>query len=198
MMKKLLLMLALGSWIFASTQAQTTWNFDKGHTFVTFEVSHMVVSTASGAFKVFDGSVVTDNEDFTGADIEFTIDVASIDTDNERRDNHLKSADFFDAEKYPSIKFKSKSFTKVEGKKYKLVGDFTMKDVTKEIALDVTFGGVVDMGERGSKAGFRVKGALDRFDYNLEWDRTLDAGGLVVGDEVEFTVNVELNKQKEE
>ena len=196
-MKKLLLTLALGSWIFASAQAQTTWEFDKGHTFVNFEVSHMVVSTASGAFKVFEGTVVTENEDFSGADIQFSIDAGSIDTDNERRDGHLKSPDFFEVEKYPEIKFKSTSFTKLEGKKYKLVGDLTMKDVTKPIELEVTFGGVLDMGERGQKAGFRVKGTLNRFDYGLEWNRALEAGGLVVGEDVDITVNVELNKKKE-
>lgn len=169
------------------------WTIDKSHTNIRFTVTHMVVSEVDGKFNEFEGTVKGGDENFVGANVEFTAQTASVDTDNENRDKHLKSDDFFNAEQYPTIKFSGK-ITK-EGEKYFLVGDFTMRDVTKPIKFDVKYGGRVDAG-RNLKAGFKVNGTINRFDYGLKWDRAMEAGGLVVGEDVEITCNVELNAPK--
>lgn len=174
-----------------SALAQTTWTIDKGHSNIGFTVTHMVVAETSGAFKDFDAKVTSTSEDFNGADVEFTAKTASIDTDNERRDGHLKSDDFFSAEKFPDIKFVGKLVK--EGGKYQLKGKFTMRDVTKDVAFDVVYKGSIKAGP-GAKAGFKLTGVVNRFDYGLKWDRTVEAGGLVVGQDVAILCNVELNQ----
>ena len=144
--------------------AQTTWNIDKGHSKIGFNVTHMVVAEVEGEFRDYEGSVVATTDDFNGATVEFTAQVGSIDTENERRDGHLKSDDFFNAEKFPTITFKGNIVK--EGNKYKLKGDFTMRDVTKPVTFDVVYNGSVDTG-RGMKAGFKVNGTVKRFDYGF-------------------------------
>lgn len=178
-----------------SLSAQTKWKLDKAHSSVRFSVSHMVVSEAEGTFKTWDGTVENTKADFTDAKIAFTIDVNSINTDNENRDKHLKSPDFFDAEKFPSIKFESTSMQSLGNNKYKLSGNLTLKDVTKPVTFDVTYGGSIT-GQRGTKAGFKATTTINRFDYNLKWDRATETGGLVVGKDVEITVKIELDQQK--
>jgi polyisoprenoid-binding protein YceI len=172
--------------------AQTTWTVDKAHSKIGFNVVHMVVAEVEGKFKDFDASVVTTSEDFNGADVEFTAKVASIDTDNERRDNHLRSDDFFNAEKFPEVKFKGKIVK--EGSKYYLKGDFTMRDVTKPVKFDVTYGGTIATA-RGAKAGFKINGNVNRQEYGLKWNRMLEAGGVTVSDNVEIICKIELDKQ---
>lgn len=172
--------------------AQSTWKIDKSHSKVGFSVVHMLVSEADGKFNEFDASVVSKAEDFNGAEVEFSAKVASIDTDNERRDGHLKSADFFDAEKFPDIKFKG-TLVK-EGGKYVLKGKFTMKEVTKDVTFDVTYGGQVNTG-RGIKAGFKLTGVINRQDYGVKWANKLQDGGAVVSDEVTISCKIELDKQ---
>ncbi|MDW3651912.1 MAG: YceI family protein [Bacteroidia bacterium] len=174
--------------------AQTKWTVDKSHTDIRFTAVHYLISEVDGEFKEFEGSVTTNSEDFTGAEVEFVANVASINTDNERRDNHLKSDDFFNAEKYPELKFKGK--IQKEGDKYHLVGDFTMRDVTKPIKFDVKYNGSVDLGERGKKAGFKITGVVDRFEYGIQFNRALETGGLVVSQEIQITCNVEMNLSK--
>lgn len=180
-----LLLLAVASW------AQTNWALDKPHSNVSFSVSHMVVSETTGNFKDIDATVVSKSDDFDGATVEFTAKVASIDTENENRDNHLKGEDFFDAAKYPEIKFKG-TLVKAGGK-YQLKGKLTMKDITKDVAFDVTYGGTVDTG-RGVKSGFKLAGKINRQDYNLKWSNKLQDGRAMVGDEVEIVAKIELNK----
>ena len=119
----------------------------------------------------------------------------SIDTDNERRDNHLKSDDFFNAEKYPNITFKGKSLKHVNGNKYKLKGDLTIRDVTKSVVLEVKYGGTITDNRGNVKAGFKITGMINRFHYQLNWDAAMEAGGLVVGKDVEIVCNIELIKQ---
>lgn len=170
-----------------------TWTLDKPHTNVRFSVSHLVVSDVDGNFKSFDGNMVSSKPDFSDAAITFTADVSSINTDNEYRDKHLQSDDFFNAAKFPQIKFVSKSFQPLGSNKYKLTGDLTIRDVTKPVSFDVTYGGTVaSMG--ATHAGFKAKTTINRFDYNLKWDKTTEAGGLVVGKEVEVTLNLDLKK----
>lgn len=171
--------------------AQTNWGIDKAHSKVGFTVTHMVVSEVEGDFKDFDATVVSKNADFDGAEVTFTAKTASINTENERRDGHLKSDDFFSAEKFPEVSFKG-TLSKAGGK-YQLKGKLTLKDVTKDVAFDVTYGGTIDTG-RGVKAGFKLSGTINRQDYNLKWANKLQDGSAVVSDEVALNCKIELNK----
>lgn len=191
-MKKMNTVLAMLVFAAGSAFAQTTWSIDKAHSKIGFNVTHMAVSEVEGNFKDFDGSLVTKAADFNGAEVNFTAKTASIDTDIERRDNHLKSADFFDAEKYPEISFKGNLVKK--GGKYKLKGDLTMHGVTKPVEFDVTYGGTINTG-KGEKAGFKISGKLNRQDYGLTWNNKVPTGELVVGDEVEIIGKIELDKK---
>ena len=172
------------------------WKVDKSHSNVKFTVTHMVVSEVEGSFKLFDGTMENEKSDLTDAKINFTVDVSSIDTDNERRDGHLKSDDFFNAEKFPSMKFTSTSMTSSGDNKYKLAGDLTIRDVTKPVEFDVSYGGTITANGK-TKLGFKAKTSINRFDYNLKWDKATEGGGLVVSKEVGILVNVELDKVKE-
>lgn len=189
---KLFLALVLSS--FSAVIAQTKWNVDASHTNIGFEVDHMVIASVEGEFAEFDASVESEGNDFTNADIKFTADIESISTDNEKRDEHLKSDDFFNAEKFPQLTFVSKSMTKVDGNDWKLVGDLTIRDVTKEVTLDVEFRGLVKDPWGNTRVGFEINGELNRFDYNLKWNKLLETGGLVVGEKVEININIELIK----
>lgn len=194
-MKKavLVVLLAFG---FTLVNAQNAWKIDKSHSNVGFSVSHLIITDVTGQFKSYDGSIEFSKEDLSDAKINFSIDVASINTENEGRDKHLKSDDFFNAEKFPKISFVGKSIKKVDGKKYKLTGDFTMRDVTKTITLDVIFNGIVKDPWGNTKAGFKVSGEVNRFDYGLKWNNLMETGGAVVGKEVTIIVNLQLNKVK--
>ncbi|MCK6617761.1 MAG: YceI family protein [Cyclobacteriaceae bacterium] len=175
-----------------SVLAQTTWNIDKVHSKIGFSVVHMVVSETEGVFKDYSATVVSKSDDFNGAEVTFSAKVASINTENERRDNHLKSPDFFDAEKFPEITFKGNLVK--EGSKYKLKGDFTMKGVTKKVEFDVVYGGTINTG-RGTKAGFKVTGTINRQEYGVSWANKLAGGEMVVSDDVTLVIKVELDKQ---
>ena len=169
------------------------WTVDKAHTNVKFTVSHLVISDVEGRFKSFDGTLESSKPDFSDAKINFTVDVASVNTDNDNRDNHLKSPDFFDVAKYPQMKFVSTSFVPLGDNKYTLVGNLTIRDVTKPVSFDVKYGGTASaMG--GTHAGFKATTKINRFDYNLKWNNTTDTGGMVVGSDVEITLNVDFKK----
>lgn len=180
---------------FNSAFAQSTWTIDVSHSDVSFNVSHLVVSEVTGKFKKFDGELKAKSDDFTDAEIAFTIDAASINTEDEKRDGHLKSPDFFDVAKYPTIMFKSKSFKKVDGNKYKLVGDLTMHGVTKSVELDVAFKGTAKSPWGQTVGAFKLSGAINRVDFGLTWNKTLDNGGLLVGETVNITANIEVVKK---
>ena len=174
------------------TMAQTKWTVDKLHSNVKFSVQHMVVSEMEGSFKMFDGSMEHTKVDFSDAKINFTVDVASVNTDNDRRDGHLKGDDFFNAEKFPKMTFVSTSVQPAGQGKYKIAGNLTIRDVTKPVVFDMTHGGILKT-QKGSKAGFKARTTINRFDYNLKWDRATETGGLVVGKDVEIVVNVEMD-----
>ena len=190
-MRKINLMIA-ALLVTGSAFAQTTWNIDKTHSKVGFSVVHMVVSETEGTFKDYATTVVSKTDDFNGAEVNFSAKVASINTESERRDGHLKSADFFDAEKFPEISFKG-NLVKT-GVKYKLVGDFTMKGVTKKVEFDVVFGGTINTG-RGVKAGFKMNGVINRQDFGVTWSSKMAGGEMVVSDDVTLVIKVELDKQ---
>jgi polyisoprenoid-binding protein YceI len=195
-MRKMKLLLAgMLSLAFLGTQAQTNWKLDKVHSSIRFSVSHMVVSESEGTFKSFDGTVSNTKADFSDAKISFTIDVNSIATESEGRDKHLRSDDFFSAEKYPTIKFESTSLTPVSGNNYKLKGNMTVRDVTKPVEFNVVYGGTINT-QRGRKAGFKATTTINRQDFNLKWSRTVEAGGLAVGNDVEVVIKVELDEVK--
>ncbi len=173
---------------------QGKWVLDPMHSEVQFKVKHLVISTVTGTFKIFKGSLTTQSDDFTDAAIEFSLDVNSVDTNQTDRDNHLKSADFFNAEVYPAIKFKSTSFTK-DGDDYKLKGDLTIKDVTKPVILEVNFGGTATDFYGNVKAGFEVAGKINRKEFGLTWDGVTEAGSIVVGEDIKLAVNVQFAKE---
>lgn len=190
--------LVFGAIIAASATAtaqSTKWAVDKAHSNVKFTVTHMAISEVDGNFKAFDGTLESTKQDFSDAKIQFSIDVASIGTDNENRDNHLKGDDFFNAAQFPKISFTGTSMKPLGGNKYQLTGTMTVRDVTKTVTWDVTYGGIMST-PRGRKAGFKAKATVNRFDYNLKWNRAMEAGGLVVGENVDVVLNIQLNEVK--
>lgn len=176
--------------------AQTKWNVDVVHSSVKFTVEHLVIAEVDGAFKTFNGSMTSTKTDFAGSAIDFTVDVNSINTDNEKRDTHLKSDDFFNAAKYPKMTFKSTSFKKVSGNKYALIGNLTIRDVTKSVTFDVTYGGTANDGYGNTKAGFKASTVIKRFDYGLKWNSLTEAGGMTVGSDVTIDLRLEFAKTK--
>lgn len=172
--------------------AQTTWTLDKAHTKIEFVVTHMTVTEVEGNFKDFEGSIVSKTADFDGAEVKFTAQTASIDTDNDRRNEHLKSPDFFDAANNPTITFAG-TLVKAGGK-YKLKGDLTMHGVTKPLEFEVSYNGTVETG-RGTKAGFKLSGKINRRDFGLTWDNKVPSGELVVADIVEIVCKIEADKK---
>lgn len=176
-----------------STLTATKWGIDTTHTEVQFKVKHLVISTVTGFFKKFSGSVESETEDFDGALVTFSLDVNSIDTNQADRDAHLKSADFFAAEQHPSIDFNG-TLKKVSGSNYKLDGALTLRGTTKAVVLDVDFGGIVVDPWGNTKAGFEINGKINRKDFGLNWNALTEAGGMVVSEEVKIHINAELAK----
>lgn len=174
----------------------STWKIDPSHSEVQFKIKHLMISTVTGAFNDFDATLecAAEGEDFNGGKVNFTAKIDSINTKNEQRDGHLKSGDFFDAEKYPELSFTSSSLD-LSGGEVVLKGDLTIKDVTKPLTLRGDFGGVVVDGYGQTKAGFEVEGKLNRQDYGLTWSAVTEAGGVVVSDDVKLLLNVQFVKQ---
>ena len=171
------------------------WKIDPAHSEIQFKVRHLMITTVTGYFKKFDLEVETDTDDFhTTKRMEFSADINSIDTNNEQRDTHLKSNDFFNAEQHPQLKFVGKKY-EVKGNDAKLHGDLTIRDVTKPITLDVEFGGTVKDPWGQTKAGFTVQGKIKRKEFNLTWDAVTEAGQVVVSDEIRIHCEIQLVKQ---
>lgn len=174
---------------------QTKWVLDPMHSEVQFKVKHLVISTVSGFFKNFEGSLTSESDDFTNAEIEFSLDVNSIDTNQEHRDTHLKSAEFFDAEQFPHITFKSTSFTKKNDEEYELKGDLTIKGITKPVTLEVEHGGSAADFYGNTKAGFDITGKINRKEFGLTWEGVTEAGSVVVGEDIKLDISVQFAKQ---
>ncbi|MDO7886051.1 YceI family protein [Hymenobacter cheonanensis] len=175
--------------------ATTKWVLDPMHSEVQFKIKHLVISTVTGSFKKFAGTAQTEGDDFDNGQVEFSLEVDSIDTNQEQRDAHLKAEDFFNAAQYPQIKFQSTSFTKAGGSDYKLTGDLTIRDVTKPVTLEVEYGGTAVDFYGNTKAGFEVTGKINRKDYGLSWGGITEAGAIVLGDDVRLLINVQFAKQ---
>ena len=177
-----------------ATQAQTTWKIDPTHSHVEFAVRHLMISSVKGRFGVVEGTVVTGEGHPATADVNVTIDAASIDTREAQRDAHLKSADFFDVEKFPTLTFHGTRLGGA-GDRFTLTGDLTLHGVTREVTLDVTAEGRGKDPWGGDRAGYSATGKIKRSDFGLTWNQVLEAGGIAVGDEIKIALDVELVKQ---
>ena len=174
--------------------ARTAWKLDPSHTLVEFSAKHMMITTVKGRITDVEGVIYTDEKDPKKSSVEATLSAASIDTRTDQRDQHLRSADFLNAEKYPAIKFRS---TRIEGDKehFKLTGDLTIRDVTRPITLDVDFEGRTKDPWGGERVGFSAKGKIDRREFGLTWNQTLETGGLLVGNEIKINLEIQAVKQ---
>ena len=173
------------------TSTKTKWALDPTHSELAFKVRHMMITNVKGEFRKFDGSLLTEGSDFTKSSIDVTIDASSIFTNEDKRDGHLKSGDFFDVENYPTLSFQGKSFKKLYDDEYKLKGVLTIKGVSKEVELDVEFGGINKDPWGNEKAGFSVEGKINRKDFGLNWNAALETGGVLVSEEVKISAEVQ-------
>ena len=171
------------------------WVLDKANSQIHFMVKHMMITTVTGGFSEFDGTVETNDNDFSTAKIIFTAQTASVFTGNSGRDMHVRSADFFDVEKYPELKFESTSVKKIDDKHFKLHGNMTIKDVTKEIDADVKITGFVKDGDGKERVGFFISGIIHRKDFGLKWNVITEAGNILVGEEARISCDVQLIEQ---
>ncbi|MCK9425115.1 MAG: YceI family protein [Ignavibacteriaceae bacterium] len=195
-MKKLILATVALLLVSASSFAQTQiWKADKAHSKVGFSISHLVVSEVEGKFSDFDVTLSTDAKGKLEK-VETVIKTATINTDNESRDKHLRSDDFFAAEKYPEITFVSKSIKATGKNGYKITGDFTMHSVTKSVTLDTKFNGEIKDPWGNTKSGWVATTTINRFDYGLSWSKAVETGGLVVGKDVHISLKLEFGLQK--
>ena len=190
-MRRLTLVLLAALAAPALAQTTPTWEIDPAHSSIQFGVRHLMITTVRGKFPKFTATVVGDEKEPTRSIVEASIDVASIDTGEPKRDDHLKTPDFFDAAKYPTITFKSTKIEAAGDRRFKLHGDLTMHGVTKSVVLDVEATPEVK-GMRGeTRAGARATTKVNRKDFGINWSKTMDGGGLVVGDDVDVTIDVE-------
>jgi polyisoprenoid-binding protein YceI len=192
-MKKLLTAIAIMATAF-TVNAQN-WKIDPAHSKIIFNTKYLVISDVEGQFNKFEGTFNASKPDWSDLTANVTVDVASLSTDNEMRDNHLKSDDFFNAEKFPTINFSSTGIKMIEKNKYVLTGKLTIRDVTKDVQIPLVYSGTVKDPWGNIKAGFKATGKINRKDYNLKYNNAAATGEAVVSDDVEFTINAVLIKQ---
>lgn len=173
----------------------TKWGLDPMHSEINFKVKHMMIANVTGGFTKFNVDATSVGDDFSKGKINFTADVNSITTHNEQRDGHLKSPDFFDAEKFPNVKFESASMIKKSDDEFTLNGNLTIKDITKPVSLNVNFGGIGKDPYGNIKAGFSIEGKINRKDFGLTWNAALETGGVMVGEELKIHSEIQLAKQ---
>ena len=177
------------------TATKTQWAIDTHHSEISFKAKHLVITTVTGKFKQFSGTVESSGPDFADASISFSAEIGSIDTGSEQRDGHLTSPDIFDADSYPTLTFTTTSFVKGAGDQYKLQGNLTIKDVTRPVVLDVEYAGThKDPFYGKTKAGFELNGKILRKDFGLSWDVLTEAGGAVVSNEIRIHCNIQLDR----
>jgi polyisoprenoid-binding protein YceI len=179
----------------AQATTATTWAIDPTHSEVQFKVKHLMVSTVTGSFHEYEGQLVMTGDDFEDAQISFSADIASISTNNEQRDTHLKSADFFDADQFPKLTFTSTVMKKTGDDTYELSGDLSIHGVTKPVILKAEYGGQMQDFYGQTKAGFELSGVIKRKEFGLSWDAVTEAGGVVVSDDVRLIMNIQVTKQ---
>ena len=171
-----------------------TWNLDKAHSEIEFKARHMMISTVKGQFKSFEVNVVSDSEDLSNAEISVTIDVSSINTSNEQRDEHLRSKDFFNVDEFPKIRFISTKINRISEDEFDVEGDLTIRDITHPKKLKVELGGVAKDPWGNIKVGYSLRGAINRSDFGLVWNAALETGGVMVSEEVKFSADIQLIK----
>jgi polyisoprenoid-binding protein YceI len=174
--------------------AKTKWNLDPTHSELGFKVKHMMITNVSGSFGSFNANVETEDDDFSTANIEFTIDVASINTGNEQRDGHLKSGDFFDVENHPQMKFVSNNVAKKGDNEYEITGDLSLHGVTKPVTFKAENGGSGKDPWGNHKTGFTIEGKIKRTDFGLNWNAALEAGGVLVSEDVKINGEIQLTR----
>ena len=175
----------------------TKWISDPTHSEIGFKIKHLMITNVSGNFGKFNVEAEAANDDFQNAKIDFTAEINSVDTGNEQRDGHLLAPDFFDAQKFPQMKFRASNSEKLDANgNYSLNGDLTIRDVTKPVQLNLEFGGIANDPYGNTKAGFKLSGMIDRTQFGLVWGGKLAAGGLMVGNDVNLNINIELKKVK--
>lgn len=175
--------------------ATTKWAVDPTHSEIGFKVKHMMFTNVSGKFDKYEATITTEGDNFENAAIEFSGDISSINTGNSDRDNHLKSADFFDAENHPKLTFKGTSFKKIDDENYELTGDLNIRGVVKSVKLPVEFSGIMTDPWGNTKVGLNISGKINRKDWGLNWNSTLEAGGVLVGEEVKLNIELQFAKQ---
>ncbi len=195
-MYKRVLVVFLASAVLALPGAAADWNIDKAHSNIGFKVSHFVISTVTGQFNDYSADITFDRDKMEDASISVTIQVASIDTDNEDRDKHLRSADFFNVEKFPTMTFTSRKVTINPDSTFTMVGDLTIRDVTREVTLEGKLNGFVQDPWGNTRAGFAASTTINRQDFNVSWDNKLQDGSLVVSNNVEIILDIELVQAK--
>ena len=174
-----------------------SWQIDPGHSYIGFTGRHMMVTTIRGEFEKFTGTVVFDEHDLTRSTVDIQIEAASVNTRNSQRDNHFRSADFFDVDHFPFITFKSKRVILTDGNYGQLIGDLTIRNITKEVALEGEYGGVNLTPFNAYTAGFNLRGKVNRKDWGLNWNAVLAGGGLVASDEITLVIDIELKNPVE-
>lgn len=179
----------------SATENKTMWSLDPSHSELGFKVKHLMITNVSGSFEKFNVDVLTDGDDFSTASIHLTADTRSITTNNEQRDGHIKAADFFDVEAYPEMNFVSTKIIKASDEQYKVIGDLTIKNLSKEVSLDVEFGGVSTDPWGNAKAGFSVNGKINRSEWEMHFNAALDNGGVLLSDEVKIHAEVQFSKK---
>ena len=172
--------------------ATKKWMLDKAHTQIRFTVRHMMITAVTGSFNEFDASIVSEDEDFTKAKIDFTVNTASVSTGNDDRDNHIKSSDFFDVAAYPQLKFRSKKVEILNEENYILHGEMTIKNITANFSVDVVYRGKIKDPWGKDKFGFSINGKLNRSDFDLKWNVIAESGGILIGEEVKIACEVQL------
>jgi len=171
------------------------WVIDPSHSEIIFKVKHLMIANVKGEFRKFEAEVNANGDDFSAASVHATIDAASVFTNSDDRDGHLKGPDFFDVENHKTLSFDGTSFTKVDDENYKLKGNLTIKGISKEVTFDVEFGGVNKDPWGNQKAGFSLSGKINRKDWDLNWNAALETGGVLVSDEVRISADIQLLKQ---
>ncbi|HVK87597.1 MAG TPA: YceI family protein [Kofleriaceae bacterium] len=169
----------------------SNWNFDHSHSTVNFHVRHMMIAKVHGRFSKWGGTLLLDNSDLTNSKLEVSIETASVDTRDEKRDGHLRSADFFDSERFPTMTYKSTSVTKISDDEYEVLGELTLRETTKPVKLTVEYNGTGKDPWGGTRAGFSAKATINRKDFGLHWNAALEAGGVLVSDEIKIAIEVE-------
>ena len=196
-MKKIIILLFLIGYgiipLFAQSQV---WKIDPVHSSVRFSVKHMLITEVVGQFKEYDATLTTSKADFSDAKLEATIIVQSIDTDNEKRDAHLKSEDFFYSEKYPKISFKSNSVEQIDEKTFRITGDLTIRGITKTVVFETSYGGTITDPYGNSRSGWQASTTVNRFDFGLKWNQVMETGGLLVGEEIKINIDAQFILQE--